>query len=138
MVSMQRLLGHGEELWRKQSICKVPESLKMSTNRYAYKPELVSLGPFHHFDPDLLPMEEHKTRAMQQVVRLSGKDILLFVDAVAEVAEELKGAYRGLGEEWRGEGNTERFVDMMLTDGCFLLEVTRMRTARVRSQRPHL
>jgi hypothetical protein len=128
LAQMDRLLGDGQERWKKQYIYKVPESLKMRTNRYAYRPELVSLGPFHHFDPDLLPMEEHKTRALVHLVRRSHVHIKSLVTAVSEIAEELAGAYKGLAEEWRGsEENKERFVDMMLTDGCFLLELMRMR-----------
>jgi hypothetical protein len=127
LAQINRLLGDGEERWKKQSIYKVPESLKKSTNPYAYRPELVSLGPFHHFDPDLLPMEEHKTRALLHLVSRSNINIKSFVTAVTRIAEELAGAYAGLGEKWRGENNKERFVDMMLTDGCFLLEVMRMR-----------
>jgi hypothetical protein len=45
---------------------------------------------------------------------------------VEGVAVELEDAYAGLGSEWRGE-NRGRFLEMMVADGCFLLEVIRER-----------
>lgn len=35
----------------RHSIYRVPEYIKEMTNRNAYRPQLVSLGPFHHGDP---------------------------------------------------------------------------------------
>ncbi|KAL6622835.1 hypothetical protein ACP70R_032714 [Stipagrostis hirtigluma subsp. patula] len=95
--------------WRRHSIYRVPACIK-DLNRKAYQPQVVSLGPFHHGEPQLLPMDAHKRRS-------------LFAAAVGDAAERLEGAYQGLGDEWRGEA----FVELMVTDGCFLLEV--MRTA---------
>jgi hypothetical protein len=127
-VAMEMMLGNGvEERWRKQYIYKVPESVKRSTNRYAYSPEFVALGPFHHFDPYLLPMEEHKNRALLHLVRRSNTPMTVFLDAVSEVTQDLKDAYKGLGAEWLGDDTNEQFVEMMLTDGCFLLEIMLMR-----------
>jgi hypothetical protein len=130
-VAMEMMLGNGvEERWRKQYIYKVPESLKRSTNRYAYRPEFVSLGPFHHYDRNLLPMEEHKNRALLHLVRRSNTTVRVFLDAVSEVTQDLKDAYKGLGDEWLGEDKNELYVEMMLTDGCFFLEVMSMRQKR--------
>ncbi|KAG8048673.1 hypothetical protein GUJ93_ZPchr0009g1908 [Zizania palustris] len=123
--------------WRRQSIYRVPACIK-DLNRRAYQPQVVSLGPFHHGEPNLLPMEEHKRRALLHFLRRSarGRPLAMFAAAVAEAAEELEGAYQGLTDEWRrdtyGDATAldkkrERFLEMMVTDGCFLLEV--MRTA---------
>ncbi|GAB2277552.1 hypothetical protein Dimus_012262 [Dionaea muscipula] len=40
-------------------IYRVPENLR-KTNEEAYRPMVVSIGPFHHGDPKLLPMQEQK------------------------------------------------------------------------------
>ena len=40
-----------------------------------------------------------------------------------DVAEQLESAYLDLGDEWRGADGRERFLEMMIVDGCFLLEV---------------
>ncbi|RLM68992.1 UPF0481 protein [Panicum miliaceum] len=110
--------------WSKPSIYRVPEWIKgmMTDNSPAYWPWLVSLGPFHHGEPDLLPMEEHKRRAVLHLVKRSGKPLLDFVAAVEKVADELLDAYQGLDEKWR-ESSRDRFVQMMVMDGCFLLEL---------------
>jgi len=82
----------------------------------------VALGPFHHKDAALGPMEEHKRRAVRHLLRRAGKTLGELAAAVEGVAVELEDAYAGLGGEWRGE-NRGRFLEMMVADGCFLLEV---------------
>ncbi|VAI90044.1 unnamed protein product [Triticum turgidum subsp. durum] len=116
--------------WKRHSVYRVPERIKNLHNSKAYQPELVSLGPFHHGDPELLPMEEHKRRAVVHLVKRSGKPLREFVAAVAEVATQLLDAYKDLGDEWRGVDNRERFVELMVTDGCFLVEAMRMDALR--------
>ncbi|KAF7105436.1 hypothetical protein CFC21_106249 [Triticum aestivum] len=109
-----------EQRWKAQSIYLVPEWLK-GTNSKAYQPQLLSLGPFHHGDPILLPMEEHKRRALVHLVKRSERLLQDFISAVDEVAEDLQAAYgKDLDVKWRNDRRS--FVDMMLTDGCFLLE----------------
>ncbi|BAF28402.1 UPF0481 protein At3g47200 [Oryza sativa Japonica Group] len=104
---------------QRHSIYRVPEYIKDMTNRDAYRPQVVSLGPFHYGEPPLKPMEAHKQRAVAHMVSRSGKPRQEFTAAVEGIAEQLRGAYENLGEEWSGE----RFVELMVTDGCFLLEV---------------
>ncbi|XP_062182122.1 UPF0481 protein At3g47200-like [Phragmites australis] len=119
--------------WKKTSIYRVPEWVKRITNVEAYRPWAVSLGPFHHDDPDLLPMEEHKLRAVHHMVKRSGKQLREFVAAIEAVADELQEAYDNLDYQWRGL-NKCRFVEMMVTDGCFLLELKRMAEIRSRGE----
>ncbi|GJN04686.1 hypothetical protein PR202_ga22253 [Eleusine coracana subsp. coracana] len=110
--------------WKKACIYRVPKWLKDITNNKAYMPKMVSLGPFHHGDAELMPMEEHKRRATLRLVKRSGKPLREFIAAVEKVADDLDDAYSDLGEEWRG-ANRARFVEMMVMDGCFLLEIVR-------------
>ncbi|CAL4899438.1 unnamed protein product [Urochloa decumbens] len=112
--------------WRLHSIYRVPACIK-DLNRKAYQPQVVSLGPFHHGDTQLLPMDAHKRRALVHFLRRARRPLAEFAAAVAGARDRLEGAYQGLGDEWRGGGGEERFVELMVTDGCFLLEV--MRTA---------
>ncbi|OEL21055.1 UPF0481 protein [Dichanthelium oligosanthes] len=111
--------------WNQRSIYRVPEFMKKRTNSDAYRPLFVSLGPYHHGEPHLLPMEQHKRRAMLHMVKRAGKPLGEFVAAVEEMADELEAAYDDLDETWRG-ANRDRFVEMMVTDGCFLLEFLRI------------
>ncbi|RCV38439.1 hypothetical protein SETIT_8G142400v2 [Setaria italica] len=129
MVQMERMLMNANPetemaRWNKPSIYRVPEWLKNMTNRDAYRPQLVSLGPFHHGEPDLLPMEEHKRRAVAHVAMRSRRPLREFVAAVEEVADKLMDAYDNLDEKWRG-ARRGQFVEMMVVDGCFLLEMVK-------------
>uniref|UniRef100_A0A0D9UWT3 DUF247 domain-containing protein n=1 Tax=Leersia perrieri TaxID=77586 RepID=A0A0D9UWT3_9ORYZ len=134
-----------EERWSKPSIYRVPTWMKDTTKFgekalqlpgtecKTYQPRVVSLGPFHHGEPNLLPMEEHKQRAMCHLVKRSRKPLAEFAAAIEAVADTLMDAYEDLDEDWRGEGR-EKFVLMMVTDGCFLLEL--MRSSLITFQTP--
>ncbi|KAF7012656.1 hypothetical protein CFC21_026825 [Triticum aestivum] len=133
-VDMEKKLDDAEqpakvERWLKHCIFRVPLRFKMAVGGAScvYKPQTVSLGPFHHGDKELKPMEEHKLRAVRHLLhRANCKTTLAdLIAAVEEVADELQDAYMGLGEEWQGKENRGKFVEMMITDGCFLLEVMR-------------
>ncbi|WVZ51369.1 hypothetical protein U9M48_002521 [Paspalum notatum var. saurae] len=110
--------------WKLQSIYQVTKVIKKETNEDAYQPQFVSLGPLHHGETHLQPMEEHKRRTVLHMINRSGKPIREFIAAISEVAGELQGAYGELDDKWRGV-NTGRFVEVMVTDGCFLLEFIR-------------
>jgi hypothetical protein len=111
--------------WRLHSVYRVPACIK-ELNRKAYQPQVVSLGPFHHGEAHLVPMDAHKLRSLVHFLRRARRPLADFAAAVGAAADELEGAYQGLGDEWRGDGE-ERFLELMVMDGCFLLEV--MRTA---------
>uniref|UniRef100_A0ACD5Y964 Uncharacterized protein n=1 Tax=Avena sativa TaxID=4498 RepID=A0ACD5Y964_AVESA len=69
-------------------------------------------------------MMEHKWRAVVVLVSRSGKPLEDFIAAASAVAEKLEEAYgHDLSDEWKGESNRERFVEMMVMDGCFMLEL---------------
>ncbi|KAK3120360.1 hypothetical protein QOZ80_9AG0686320 [Eleusine coracana subsp. coracana] len=110
--------------WERHCIYRVPACIK-DLNSKAYKPQVVSLGPFHHDDAALQPMEEHKRRALGHLLRRAKKPLEEFAAAVEEVAEQLESAYLDLDDRWRGAEGRERFLEMMIVDGCFVLEVIR-------------
>ena len=123
--------GASEEVarWWRHCIYHVPACIK-DLNPKAYRPQVVSLGPFHHGEAQLRPMDAHKRRALVHFLRRARRPLAEFAAAVAggaaaEEYERLEGAYEGLGSEWRGAAGEERFVELMVTDGCFLLEVMR-------------
>ncbi|XP_025828773.1 UPF0481 protein At3g47200-like [Panicum hallii] len=113
-----------KEKWKRHSIFRVPHQFK-AVHGKVFAPQTVALGPFHHHDAALRPMEEHKLRAVRRLLRRAGdRPLRELAAAVGDMAEELEDAYAGLGAEWRG-GNRGRFLEMMVADGCFLLEVMR-------------
>lgn len=112
------------EQWNKRSIYKVPACIK-DLNPKAYRPQVVSFGPYHHGDPDVAPMEEHKRRALLHFLKRSKRPLKEFVAAMEAVAGPLREAYEGVGEDWKDE---EKFLRLMVTDGCFMLEIMRAAT----------
>jgi len=59
------------------------------------------------------------------MVNWVGKPLTEFVAAIEEVADELEAAYDDLDDRWRGV-NRGSFVQMMVMDGCFLIELIKI------------
>ncbi|KAJ8633954.1 hypothetical protein MRB53_027293 [Persea americana] len=114
----------GVEHWKKHSIYKVPAPVA-DINSKAFAPKVVSLGPYHHGEAHLKPMEMHKHRAARHFIQKSQKCTKDYVEALWEVLPELMDSYSQL-DVWMGENNRGRFLELMLIDGCFLLEILRI------------
>ncbi|XP_073152456.1 UPF0481 protein At3g47200-like [Henckelia pumila] len=111
------------EQWRKRSIYRVPACVT-DLNKRAYKPQLVSIGPYHHGEENLRPMEEHKHRALLHFLKRSNKPLQSFIDKLTPVVLELKDAYDQLTDlEWHQDNDA--FIKLMIMDGCFILEILR-------------
>ncbi|CAM0913171.1 unnamed protein product [Alopecurus aequalis] len=116
IVDVEELLGQDGSVdagveaarWQKHSIYRVPAHVK--NDRYVS----------YHGRSDLVPMEEHKQRALLHFIRRTGR---VLVEALEEVVERLKDAYLDLDDKWRLD--TNGFLRVMVMDGCFLLEVMR-------------
>lgn len=116
-ASMQNIL------WNKRSIYKVPASVT-ALNRAAYRPQTVSIGPYHSYDDQLKPMEEHKHRALYYFLKRSGKSLELFLQSLNEVVRDLKDSYDQLDKSWNDDAG--KFLQLMVLDGCFMLEIMRL------------
>ncbi|KAM7264582.1 hypothetical protein ACFE04_002265 [Oxalis oulophora] len=110
------------ERWKKRSIYKVPACVA-DLNKKAYRPQAVSFGPYHHGEANLLPMEEHKQRALLHFLRRSGKPIEAYIEALAHVVQDIQDAYDPLDAKWKNDING--FLQLMILDGCFMLEILR-------------
>ncbi|KAI3979299.1 hypothetical protein MKX01_020507 [Papaver californicum] len=118
--------------WRKKCIYQIPACVK-DLNKKAFQPQAVSFGPFHHGEDHLIPMEEHKHRALLRFVKRSNKPIESYMDALHRVGKNLIESYDWLDEpnnDHRDEyGNySDKFVQLMMLDGCFMLEILRTAT----------
>ncbi|EPS62678.1 hypothetical protein M569_12114, partial [Genlisea aurea] len=110
--------------WSKKSIYRIPASVT-DLHKRAYTPQIVSIGPYHHGQPHLLPMEQHKRRALLHFLKRAKKPIDAFVGALSPMVDDLKEAYDRLDPSWEDDGDGSKFLKMMITDGCFILEVLR-------------
>ncbi|OWM76306.1 UPF0481 protein At3g47200-like [Punica granatum] len=122
------------EYWKKRSIYKVPACVT-DINRKAYWPQAVSFGPYHHDKEHLKPMEEHKVRATLHFLKRSKKPFELFVGAVSEVLHDLMACYYPLDQKWHDD--TDAFLQLMILDGCFMLEILCTGTQTVNDYAPN-
>lgn len=112
--------------WEKRSIYRIPASVT-ALNIKAYKPQTVSFGPYHHGEVHLKPMEEHKHRALLHFLKRSTVPLDSYVDSVAQVLDHLKSSYDSLDPSWQQDDHA--FLQLMILDGCFMLEILRKATA---------
>ena len=111
-----------KEQWKRPSIYKIPPSVT-KLNKKAYEPQAVSFGPYHHGKNHLNAMEEHKHRALLHFLKRCNKPIELVFQRMNQVFQELKDSYKPLDPIWAQD--TPRFLQLMILDGCFMLEILR-------------
>lgn len=110
-----------EQHWKKRSIYRLPTSIT-ELNRRAYKPQVVSFGPFHHGHQHLQHMEAHKHRAFLVFLKRSNKPVEYFMESLAPLVQDLKKSYDFLD----GQEDTDAFFKLMILDGCFMIEILRI------------
>ncbi|GAB2279568.1 hypothetical protein Dimus_014211 [Dionaea muscipula] len=106
--------------WEKLSIYRVPRSLKDRADQKNYIPQVVSLGPYHHGKESLKEMEQHKWRALHNILKRHKQDVTIYLDAMKELEEKARACY-----EQPVLLSSEEFVQMMVLDGCFMVELFR-------------
>ncbi|XP_039159063.1 UPF0481 protein At3g47200-like [Eucalyptus grandis] len=139
--SLQFMPSDDEEQWRwkKRSIYRVPARMT-ALNHKVYQPQVVSFGPYHHGNKRFLPMEEHKHRAVRHFLKRSKKPKECFFESLREVAWDLEESYDALDPKWKassGEGVARLFLELMITDGCFMLEILRFAAHKVDDYAPN-
>lgn len=106
--------------WAKLSIYKVPQHLREGGDDRAYVPQIVSLGPYHHGKKRLRQMDRHKWRSLHHVLKRNSQDIKIYLDSMKELEEKARACYEGPISL-----SSNDFAEMMVLDGCFVLELFR-------------
>ncbi|KAI9100799.1 hypothetical protein K1719_024161 [Acacia pycnantha] len=104
------------------NIHKVPCNLR-KLNEEAYTPQLVSIGPIHHGQPNLDPMQEQKLRYLVlfwRLVKKKTKDMGKFKEFLEDEEKNIRKCY---AENLCNELNREKLVEMMLLDSVFIMEL---------------
>ncbi|XP_010503685.1 PREDICTED: UPF0481 protein At3g47200-like [Camelina sativa] len=105
--------------WDKLCIYRIPQYLQ-ENNTKSYFPQTVSLGPYHHGNKHLLPMDRHKWRAINMVMKRTEQGIEMYIDAMKDLEERARACYEGpIGL------SSNKFSEMLVLDGCFVLELFR-------------
>ncbi|CAM8893997.1 unnamed protein product [Rhodiola kirilowii] len=100
-------------------IYKVPHYLREG-DVSSYVPQIASIGPYHHGKKWLMSMDLHKWRSLQQVLKRTKHDVTIYLNGLKEIEDRIRACYEGpicFG--------SDEFVEMMLLDGCFILELFR-------------
>ncbi|XP_038708337.1 UPF0481 protein At3g47200-like [Tripterygium wilfordii] len=77
------------------SICKVPMNLR-SVNEDAYTPHIVSIGPIHHGEKKVFPMEDHKRRYVHSLFKRTKQPIAILedcCDTIVGLDEDVRACY---------------------------------------------
>ncbi|XP_031250327.1 UPF0481 protein At3g47200-like [Pistacia vera] len=112
-------------------IFKVPEHQR-NVNGKAYEPYIVAIGPYHRGKKHLMGMEEHKKRYLKELLdRKPEKDVISYVKTLRSLEKEARDCY----EDDFANITTDEFVEMMLLDGCFIVELLRRCVGLVTGQR---
>ncbi|XXG72292.1 hypothetical protein AAC387_Pa07g1425 [Persea americana] len=104
------------------SIHRVPDRLRQHNDK-AYVPQIISIGPFHYKrrKAQLQVMEEHKWRYLHDILSRNREGSLeQYLVAVKELEERARDCY---SEVITLDSNS--FVEMMVLDGCFIIELFR-------------
>ncbi|CAK9172958.1 unnamed protein product [Ilex paraguariensis] len=100
-----------------RNLFRVHNPLRKTTMK-VYEPDIIAIGPYHRGNPNLQETEEQKLRYVQQILRKAGaSSVHRCIIAMRELEEKARKYYAesiNLSED--------DFVEMMLLDGCFLLE----------------
>ncbi|XP_049381176.1 UPF0481 protein At3g47200-like [Solanum stenotomum] len=107
--------------FKSNSIFKVNVRLRES-NPDAYTPKMVSIGPYHRKNPQLRPMEKYKLLYLRRFLkRKEGLDVEFCTSELQILKEEALKCYEDI------EDNSHEFCQMLLLDGCFVVEFIRER-----------
>ncbi|EOA23065.1 hypothetical protein CARUB_v10003845mg [Capsella rubella] len=118
-------------------IFRVPHTL-FEANETAYKPKILSIGPYHHLDGTkdaqggrdgeggkdgrknhLEMIQEHKQRYLEIFLsKIKGKKVYL-----TDLCQEVRGLEKKIRDSYSEDLNfdSDKLVDMMVLDGCFIL-----------------
>ncbi|XP_026446249.1 UPF0481 protein At3g47200-like [Papaver somniferum] len=98
----------------------VPEILRKG-NENSFEPVLVSIGPFHHDKQGLEAMEKHKWRYLRALLTRK-PNLESVLDDCVKAMKQLEQRARKCYQEPTNMSSNE-FVEMMIVDGCFTIEL---------------
>nr|XP_043612765.1 UPF0481 protein At3g47200-like [Erigeron canadensis] len=106
----------------KNSCCifRVPQSL-VEFNQEAYRPRIVSIGPYHYGNKDLEMIQEHKWRFLNDLITRTSKPLKFFMDIIVSMDVQIRESY----SESIDCFSKNELAKMMVLDGVFLIELFR-------------
>ncbi|KAM6550577.1 hypothetical protein CsatB_000385 [Cannabis sativa] len=104
-------------LFKDRCIYRVPKRLR-DVNDNAYTPKVVSIGPFHHANQNLKPMEDHKKRYLRHYLQHTHQHMNYYVKIIKGKENELRSCYAETIPF-----SSDEFVMIILLDAIFIIEI---------------
>ncbi|XP_031103154.1 UPF0481 protein At3g47200-like [Ipomoea triloba] len=101
-----------------KKIHKLPRHLRSKEDSDVYDPKVVSIGPYHHGKPQLQLVQGMKRKVLDHFISISKQDYEFYFKKMLEVVHMARSCYILMDDE---EFDDDQFAEMMLLDGCFLL-----------------
>ncbi|KAJ4809676.1 hypothetical protein LUZ62_022242 [Rhynchospora pubera] len=99
------------------SICRIPANIR-ERDKMFYEPRVVSIGPFYRGRDSLRAMEEQKLYHLRDfLARYPETDMKVLVREMILLEDQARQCYAE-----RINLDSREFVEMLLLDGCFILE----------------
>ncbi|BFG25298.1 hypothetical protein CerSpe_115720 [Prunus speciosa] len=134
--SIQGKLRQESPLPDQTCIYRVPHKL-FRHNEEAFVPSLVSIGPYHHGEKKLQAMEEMKLwylRSLIERIPNQNPSLETFVSTIRSMEQFCRDCY----DKKFDDLSSDRFVEMMVVDGCFIIELFRRHNLGYRHHDPIL
>ncbi|KAJ3709150.1 hypothetical protein LUZ61_012855 [Rhynchospora tenuis] len=90
----------------------------LESNRIYYEPRVVSIGPYYHGMEKYRDTEQHKVRYLRDFLSRHNVRLDVLVKEMRALEIRARQCYSGFIHL-----DSEQFVEMLLLDGCFVLEV---------------
>ncbi|XP_052173744.1 UPF0481 protein At3g47200-like [Diospyros lotus] len=103
-------------------IFRVPQTL-IDINGRSYQPHVVSIGPLHRGEPHLETIQEHKWRFLGGMLNRTQSKGLSLEDCLTAIQPLEMRARECYSETLSLDAN--EFIEMLVLDGCFLIELLR-------------
>ncbi|KAL3726731.1 hypothetical protein ACJRO7_031601 [Eucalyptus globulus] len=119
-IHIENMLHGMPDTSPKHSIFRVHHQLRQ-VNEKAYEPVILAIGPYHYGNGKFKFMEEQKLRYLQQLLnRRQEGSVDRYVLILRELEQQARNCYAETIDL-----SQEKFLAMMLIDGCFIVELFR-------------
>ncbi|KAK9290079.1 hypothetical protein L1049_008243 [Liquidambar formosana] len=128
LASMQQQILEAPKILSKAAgrssccIFRIPQRL-VEINGMSYQPHIVSIGPYHRGKPQHKMIEEHKWQYLGSLLsRTQSKGLGLedYLKAIQPLEMKARECYSETVHL-----DTDEFIEMMVLDGCFIIELFR-------------
>ncbi|XP_047340921.1 UPF0481 protein At3g47200-like [Impatiens glandulifera] len=110
------------DIIQEKCIFRVPQEMcRGNDHQEFYEPKVLAIGPYHHGKPNLDSMEVHKKIYLKKFLRRTDNESMnSLVQAVMQHEQRVRKCY---GESNITNVNRDKLAQMMVFDGCFIIEL---------------